>query len=295
MNSEWWPWGMWCQVPIKVPLQIAFAIGICTYDKIRLCFLLARKTYPLQVRRHSLYHTRAAIPTSSPSSPTVARGDDFPVAYGGASPDDPGLGGFDLVFPNPRAANPLAEAEPTSFGILPTAVAITDHLVRPGDRQNVGPDGEKTLQFMQGARIIGIEFPGKWGGKQCVGWHDGARGSIPARCVSLLPPRKGDVRIPGMNNDGVTVTARWKWEPSDPGSGWLTFDKGATIRNVSWLSQGQWCWSGMSKDGKVGFFPQSHIEPESVRETISYESHHSKKQVRPTRLFKLRRSLSQAS
>ncbi|KAK8051810.1 hypothetical protein PG993_003195 [Apiospora rasikravindrae] len=226
--------------------------------------------------------------------------DDFPVAYGEDPSDDPGLGNFDLVFPNPQAANPLTEAESTLFELLPSAVAVTDHLVRPGDRQNVGPDGEKTLQFLEGARILGVEFPEKWGGKQCIGWHDGARGSFPARCISLLPPRKGDVRIPGMNNDGMTVTARWKWAPSDPGSGWLTFDKGATIRNVSCelynarLDQGQWCWSGMTKDGKVGFFPQSHIKPESVKEAVSPESHHLK-QVRPTRLFHLRRTLSHMS
>ncbi|KAK7956374.1 uncharacterized protein PG986_005596 [Apiospora aurea] len=219
---------------------------------------------------------------------------DFPVTYGETPSDDPGLGDADLVFPNPQAVNPLTEAESTSFELLPNAVAVTDHLVRPGDRQNVGPDGEKTLQFLEGARIVGIEFPEKWGGKQCVGWHDGARGSFPARCIFLLPPRKGDIRTPGMNNDGVTVTARWKWEPKDPCSGWLAFDKGATIRNVSWLDQGQWCWSGMTKDGKVGFFPQSHISPESVKEAISPESHHLR-HVRPTRLFKLRRTLSHVS
>lgn len=159
--------------------------------------------------------------------------EEFPVAYEELSPEDPEIGSFDLVFPNPQTANPLTEVGPTTFGSLPTAIAITDYLVRPSDRMNVGPDGGKTLQFLEGARILGVEFPEKWGGKQCVGWHDGTRGSFPARCISLLPPPKGNVRIPGRNNDGVTVTARWKWEPSDPGSGWLNFDKGATIRNVS--------------------------------------------------------------
>ncbi|KAK7958489.1 hypothetical protein PG988_013337 [Apiospora saccharicola] len=220
---------------------------------------------------------------------------EFPVAYGEPSPADPEIGKFDLIFPNPQTANPLTEVEPTTFESLPTAVATMDHLVRPGDRMNVGPDGEKTLQFLEGARILGVEFPEKWGGKQCVGWHDGARGSFPVRCISLFPPLKGNVRIPGMNNDGVTVTTRWKWEPSDPGSGWLSFDKGATIRNVSWLDQNQWCWSGMTKDGKVGFFPQSHIKPESVKEALSPESNQFLRQVRPTRLFNLRRTLSHAA
>ncbi|KAK7927334.1 hypothetical protein PG985_004332 [Apiospora marii] len=220
--------------------------------------------------------------------------EEFPVAYGELSPEDIGLGNFDLVFSNPQTANPLAEVDPTTFGSLPTAVAITDHLVRPGDRMNVGPDGENTMQFLEGARILGVEFPEKWGGKQCVGWHDGARGSFPARCISLLPPPKGNVRIPGMNNDGVTFTARWKWEPSDPGSGWLSFDKGATIRNVSWLDQNQWCWSGMTKDGKVGFFPQSHIKPEWIKAASSPDSNQFLKQGRPTKLFYLRRTLSHA-
>ncbi|KAK6853071.1 hypothetical protein PG995_009883 [Apiospora arundinis] len=201
-------------------------------------------------------------------------------------------GNFDLFFPNPPVASPLAELDPTLLGSLPTAVANMDHLVRGGDRPSIDANGEMTLQFVEGARILGVEFPEKWGGKQCTGWHDGAHGTFPAKCVSLLPPRKGNVRIPGINNDGVTVSARWKWEPSDPASGWLTFDKGATIRNVSWLNQDQWCWSGMTKDGKIGFFPQSHIKPESVKDALSPEFNQLKKQARPTRL---RRTLSHAS
>ncbi|KAK6828203.1 hypothetical protein PG987_011544 [Apiospora arundinis] len=200
--------------------------------------------------------------------------DSFSVGYGETSPDDPTLGNFDLFFPNPPSRQPIGRAGSNIIRI------ITDRCCKHGPSW---------------ARILGVEFPEKWGGKQCTGWHDGAHGTFPAKCVSLLPPRKGNVRIPGINNDGVTVSARWKWEPSDPASGWLTFDKGATIRNVSWLNQDQWCWSGMTKDGKIGFFPQSHIKPESVKNALSPEFNQLKKQARPTRLFKLRRTLSHAS
>ncbi|KAK8119384.1 uncharacterized protein PG998_004010 [Apiospora kogelbergensis] len=213
-------------------------------------------TTPEQLFRHLARHPQPL--------PIV---DGFPVVYGEASPDDLAIGSFDLLFPNPPVANPLMEVDPTLLESLPTAVANMDHHVGRGERPSIDANGDMTLQFTKGARILGISFPEKWGGKQCTGWHDGARGTFPARFVSLLPPRKGAFRTLGMDNDGVTVTARWKWEPSDPG--WLTFEKGATIRNVSWLNQDQWCWSGMTKDGKVGFFPQSHIKPESVKGAIS--------------------------
>lgn len=60
------------------------------------------------------------------------------------------------------------------------------------------------------------------------------------------------------------------------------------------LSYDSWCWSGMTKDGKVGFFPSSHIKADSIRDpTGAYGSTLIKKESR--RLFKMRHSKTGSS
>ncbi|KAH8201218.1 hypothetical protein TruAng_004608 [Truncatella angustata] len=201
---------------------------------------------------------------------------------------------YDLHFPSPQFASPIIPEAPL-LTKRPTAVAMQSHLQKGGIKPLADPDGGRdVLQFLAGARIIGVEFPDAWGGKWCTGWHDGIRGAFPAKLVAIEAPPKSDIRLPGAKNDGVVVTARWKWEVKDVNAGWLVFDKHTIITNVSWLSYDSWCWSGMTKDGKVGFFPSSHIKADSIRDPSgSQGSGLTKKDSR--RLFKMRHSKSSST
>ncbi|KAF7540488.1 hypothetical protein G7054_g1299 [Neopestalotiopsis clavispora] len=198
---------------------------------------------------------------------------------------------YDLHFPSPQFASPIIPEAPL-LTRRPTAVAVQPQLQKEGSRPVTDPDGRRdVLQFLAGARIVGVEFPDAWGGKWCTGWHDGIRGAFPAKLVQVEAPPKSDIRLPGTNNDGLVVVSRWKWESRDVSAGWLTFDKNTTITNVSWLSYDSWCWSGMTKDGKVGFFPSSHIKPDSIRDPNGLGN----KKDPSRRLFKMRHAKSTSS
>ncbi|KAK9418422.1 putative SH3 domain-containing protein [Seiridium unicorne] len=201
---------------------------------------------------------------------------------------------YDLHFPSPQFASPIIPEAPL-LTKRPTAIALQNQLQKEGSKPATDPDGRRdVLQFLTGARIVGVEFPDAWGGKWCTGWHDGVRGAFPAKLVNVEAPPKSDIRLPGTNNDGVVVTARWKWEPKDVDGGWLIFDKNTTITNVSWLSYDSWCWSGMTKDGKTGIFPSSHIKADSIRDPSgAHGSSLTKKESR--RLFKIRHAKSNSS
>ncbi|KAI0834335.1 hypothetical protein F5Y06DRAFT_157635 [Hypoxylon sp. FL0890] len=186
------------------------------------------------------------------------------VLYGEVPKDDPNAENYDLHFPNPPVASILPDAG--SLAKLPSAIAIKSHIKRYG-RELSDPDGssEQVLKFLEGARIVGIEFPEKWKGKWCTGWHDGQWGSFPAKLITLEPP----AHPPGTstNTDGMFVTTRWKWEVKDTSSGWLPFSNDETLSNVAWLNRDDWCWYGMKKNGKAGLFPRSHVKMESLRES----------------------------
>jgi hypothetical protein len=155
------------------------------------------------------------------------------VLYGPVRADSPDAGDFDLHFPDPPYAS-LITAESSLLARRPTAVATKSHMQKEGDRTLTDPDGRReVLQFLVGANIVGIEFPEAWGGKWCYGWHDGVRGAFPSKLIALDPPPKGEIRLPGTNLDGVSVTTRWKWVPPSPNAGWLAFDKNTTLINVS--------------------------------------------------------------
>ncbi|KAI1760416.1 hypothetical protein GGR53DRAFT_509830 [Hypoxylon sp. FL1150] len=186
------------------------------------------------------------------------------VLYGQVLMDDPNVEDYDLYFQNPPVASILPDA--AALSKLPSAAAVKSHVKRYG-RDIVNPDGstEQVLKFQEGARIVGIEFPEKWKGKWCTGWHDGLWGSFPTKFVLLEPP----AHCPGATSsvDGcMFVTTRWKWDVKDTAAGWLLLAKDETLSNVSWLNQDDWCWYGTKKNGKVGLFPRSHVKIESLRE-----------------------------
>ncbi|KAK3903624.1 hypothetical protein C8A05DRAFT_43188 [Staphylotrichum tortipilum] len=182
------------------------------------------------------------------------------VAYG-PLPESAPLD-FDLHLPETPSPVPM----PENVARLATAVAVRDHYRRPGRGKLEKPPKYEAdmLEFMEGARIVGIIFPEKWGGKYCLGRHDGEFGAFPAKAIDLRPPQETEIPVGGEN--GMSVTTRWRWQPpTTPGAPWLQFGKGEVITNVQCLYADYWCWSGTNSKGKTGVFPQSHIDLQTLR------------------------------
>lgn len=147
---------------------------------------------------------------------------------------------YDLHFPHPSPARSLMAGLARELSSMPTAVA-TDAFRRtqlstlprtlPADA--LGP-GVGPLQFFAGQRVVGIHFPPRLGGEWALGWADNARGAFPADCVRLEPPPEREVRrTPGS---GLRAVARWRRHPKDRDvkeGGWLRFEKGEVITNIS--------------------------------------------------------------
>ncbi|KXX82736.1 Sorbin and SH3 domain-containing protein 1 [Madurella mycetomatis] len=169
---------------------------------------------------------------------------------------------FDLHLPDAPIPVPL----PDNVARLATATATRDHYRQPGRGKLDKPphyDGEM-LEFMQGARVVGVMFPEKWGGKWCLGRHDGMFGAFPTKMIEIRPPQESE--IPKGGESGMSVTTRWKWQPPSAGeTPWLPFAKGEVITNVQSLYADHWCWSGTNSKGKTGVFPQSHIDLQTLR------------------------------
>ncbi|KAK3303809.1 uncharacterized protein B0T15DRAFT_402453 [Chaetomium strumarium] len=184
------------------------------------------------------------------------------VRYGRLLPDDAD-DIFDLHLPESPTPVPM----PENVARLATAVAVKDHYRRPGRGKLDKPPGYDAdmLEFMEGARIVGVIFPEKWGGKYCLGRHDGEFGAFPAKAVELQSPQPSE--IPAGGESGMSATARWKWAPpgGKEGAPWLAFGKGEVITNVQCLYADYWCWSGTNSKGKTGVFPQSHIDLQTLR------------------------------
>ncbi|KAH0429786.1 SH3 domain-containing protein [Colletotrichum camelliae] len=214
------------------------------------------------------------------------------VLYGKIDGDHPQIEDYDVHFPSPPA--PSLFPDMNSLFQLPTATALKNHVQRWGEVLT-DPDGNTdVLKFMVGAKIVGIEFPDKWGGKWCTGWHDGTRGPFPAKHVELEGPKQNEISL--QSTGVVSLTTRWKWDPPDSArTGWLIFGENETIKNVGWLYQDHWCWSGTNSKGKFGIFPRSHINPHSLKEGVVSPATKRPQASGPMRLFSRRRQSSTAS
>ena len=140
---------------------------------------------------------------------------------------------YDINLTEPPSSPDLPDEEHLAY--LPIAKAAKDHVQIPNQPKLSQPDrGTEMLQFMTDARIVGVEFPERWGGKWCSGWHDGVFGAFPAKAVQLeAPRRKGLPPADSMESRRSGVT-KWKWEPrGSSSSSWLSFDKGDKISNIS--------------------------------------------------------------
>ncbi|EXF83742.1 hypothetical protein CFIO01_01469 [Colletotrichum fioriniae PJ7] len=215
------------------------------------------------------------------------------VLYGQVDKDHHQIEDYDVHFPSPPAPNSFSDNDIlTQF---PVATALKSHVQRRGENL-LGPDGSSNvLTFFVGAKIVGVEFPEEWGGKWCTGWHDGVQGPFPAKCVEIESPKQNEISFQATS--AVSITTRWRWDPPDNSrAGWLTFGKGEVIRNVGWLYQDHWCWSGTNSKGKFGIFPQSHISPQSLKEGSLPPILKRTQPSGPMRLFSRRRkSTSTAS
>ncbi|KAF4444936.1 hypothetical protein FACUT_273 [Fusarium acutatum] len=140
----------------------------------------------------------------------------------------------DLYFPNSTmtALHGMSRAiESNRLTSLPVARAVKDHIRRSNEKPQARPDAtSEILQFVSGARIIGIEFPEKWDGKWCQGWHDGAFGTFPSKLISLDMPQH--VKFASLPNTPRTGVARWKFEKQRQ-PGWLALKKGDIIYNLA--------------------------------------------------------------
>ncbi|RWA14703.1 hypothetical protein EKO27_g480 [Xylaria grammica] len=166
---------------------------------------------------------------------------------------------FDLHFPHPPIESVMVGIA-REVARLPAAVAIDTRKMSHGSMR-LPPDRQLALHFGTGARIVGIEFPAKYEGKWAIGWHDGVRATFETDAVQLEAPPKAEVRMQGTSS--VQAVARWKFNQKGDDR-WLKFDKGDVIKNISWVYADHWCWSGTTSKG-CGVFPQSHLDPNSIR------------------------------
>ena len=192
---------------------------------------------------------------------------------------------FDLHLPE----SPVPVPMPYNVANLATAVATRDEYRRPGRTKLERPPGYagEMLEFLEGATLVGVMFPGKWDTKWCLGRHDGVFGAFPAKAVEIRPPEESE--IPVGSTSGMSVTARWKWPPTSSsgslltGTGkkgktpWLSFAKGEVIHNVQYLHAEYWAWSGTNSKGKAGVFPRSHVVMDTLRPSSSEQNKAPKK------------------
>jgi hypothetical protein len=57
------------------------------------------------------------------------------------------------------------------------------------------PDRAHVLQFAAGQKIVGVEFPARYGGEWAVGWADHARGAFLVEGMRLVPPSRGEEAV----------------------------------------------------------------------------------------------------
>lgn len=187
--------------------------------------------------------------------------------------------GFDLHLTMPPAPSQTGGGDGAPglqllLETLPTARAVETVRQAVGTLRAPPDKSLPPLQFAAGARIVGVEFPARFGGEWASGWNDNAKGLFPASAVRLEPPPRDQIVTassqPGSGASSVRVVARWKFVVKDGcrdrDSDWLRLEKGETVTNVGWAYPGHWCWSGVSSKGKWGIFPQTHVDASTLRE-----------------------------
>lgn len=154
-------------------------------------------------------------------------------------PKGPAKEHFDLIIPTAPAQPPGPPADALSYiASLPSARANKDHIRRRNGKPQDRPDNvSEVLQFLANARILGVEYPDKWDGKWCQGWHDGVLGVFPSKIIQLETPENVQAVIKSVPRSLRSGVAKWEWDPKarvgTPSSHWLTFSKGSKISNLT--------------------------------------------------------------
>jgi hypothetical protein len=178
--------------------------------------------------------------------------------YGRQSPD---VVDFDVHFttPDPQISQFSISEVATKVASRASAQVSSTHNPKPTGRNARDPDGQYSLHFAVGAKIVGIVFPDRFAGQWCTGYYDGERGSFPAEKVTLQIPAKEDVVMNSRST--LTAIAKWDFKPRDArDGGWLKFSKGDRLTCIGYTFVDQWCWSGQTSKGKWGLFPSSFVK-----------------------------------
>lgn len=168
---------------------------------------------------------------------------------------------FDIHFPTEEPQMPAYSMAQIASKVSTRASAHAIVTYNPKSTSKVfkDPEGNETLHFAEGARIVGISFPDNFNGQWCMGYHDGERGSFPANTIALEMPNKEEVQMNAQST--LVATARWDFKLKDSrDGGWLKFSKGDKISSVGYSFLDQWCWSGSTSKGKWGLFPSAFVE-----------------------------------
>ncbi|KAL3420138.1 hypothetical protein PVAG01_08637 [Phlyctema vagabunda] len=180
------------------------------------------------------------------------------VIYGLQPPE---IVDFDIHFPsNTPTPSEFGTAQiAAKIATRPAAYATATHHPKTKHSTSTDPNGQPSLHFAIGARIVGVTFPNRFMGEWCIGYHDGQKGSFPASSIMLDTPVREDVLMNPQST--LFATARWDFKPKDTKDGtWLKFSKGDRISNIGYTFQDQWCWSGQTSKGKWGLFPAAFVE-----------------------------------
>ncbi|KAI8679783.1 SH3 domain-containing protein [Fusarium keratoplasticum] len=169
---------------------------------------------------------------------------------------------YDLHFKSPVETHPVVEK---SNEICNMPTATSKEAARRMYGQRLLYDRTPALEMVQGARITGIEWPAKYLGEWCMGYHDAVYASVPFEIMRLDPPSPENIKMDGTSP--TQVTARWRFNVKDKTKGdWLKFEKDEVITNISYPYQEFWCWSGTNQKGKWGIFPQAFIDIGTLRD-----------------------------
>jgi hypothetical protein len=175
----------------------------------------------------ALFNHIARHPRPLPSVPglTVIESAEVPKHY---------RNNYDLHLPDPPAPSRMIGLA-RELSSLPAAIA-TEAFRRTQLSALRTPRDQSValLQFFAGQRIVGIEFPARFGGEWAVGWADNVRGAFPADCVRLEAPPEQEMRRTA--GSGLRAIARWKRHPREKepkDGGWLRFERDEVITNIT--------------------------------------------------------------
>ncbi|KAK9436894.1 SH3 domain-containing protein [Metarhizium brunneum] len=140
------------------------------------------------------------------------------------------LNNHDLHFTVAPKPNPV-HAESAEIHGRPTGVAMREVRRDEAQRSIVTRGRLEELQVAMGAKLTGIKWPPQYKGRKVFAWHDGNFASVPSDVVMLNAPVGSGLN--GAVRTAVSARAKWKFSPKHGKDGWLRFDKGDAITNIS--------------------------------------------------------------